>query len=351
MLGHFQSAVLRIEPSAIPTLRAAFDDALGELRPHLRRLRQEAYIREPWLGDQTSAEVAHHYNLRVMDSDDGPYAAMMALEAELLRIRDSLKVMEDHYRRTEGDKRRTVGSAVEPVTRSVPRRGRQPCERSAERESDRKAAACSGGAPTAGVSGGPTALRGTAGPTGVPAPVTSVRRAPSSRRPLAPVNGERAMREIHRGRHIAEIDGDFVVLLIGARFSLLHPVRTFRDLGGSKHGMKAMLDHLVASPEKGLLGYTFGYPLIVQYWRSFDHLEAFARDESDLHTIAWREYYRRDKRHRGAGVWHETYLVHAGEYEAIYGNMPPFGLGAASRLVPAAESSTGWLRVRSRDRA
>ena len=53
---------------------------------------------------------------------------------------------------------------------------------------------------------------------------------------------------------------------------LLGPLRVFRDLGGRRRGMKAMLDHLVAHPEKGLLGYTMGLPVIVQYWRSFDHL-------------------------------------------------------------------------------
>jgi hypothetical protein len=66
--------------------------------------------------------------------------------------------------------------------------------------------------------------------------------------------------------------------------------------------------------------------VIVQYWRSFDHLEAFARDESDPHTATWREYYRRASRHQGAGIWHGTYLVRAGEYEAIYVNMPASGL-------------------------
>jgi hypothetical protein len=41
-----------------------------------------------------------------------------------------------------------------------------------------------------------------------------------------------------------------VVFLIGARFSLRHPIRTFLDLGGRRQGMQAMLDHLVAHPEK-----------------------------------------------------------------------------------------------------
>jgi hypothetical protein len=156
------------------------------------------------------------------------------------------------------------------------------------------------------------------------------------------------MAVIRRGRHMAEIDGDFVVFLIGARFSARHPVRTVRDLGGRRGGMKAMLDHLVAHPEKGLLGYTVGYPTIVQYWRSFEHLEAFARDEDDPHVATWRRYWQRVGTRAGTGIWHETYLVRAGEYEAIYGNMPAFGLGAASRVVPIAEASTARLRLRRR---
>ena len=103
MPGPFPSAGLQVEPSAIPAVRAAFDESLTELRPHLRRLRQEAYIPEPWLGDSVSAEAASTYNSSVMDAADGPYAAMVALEAELVRIRDSLQVLEDHYRRTEGE--------------------------------------------------------------------------------------------------------------------------------------------------------------------------------------------------------------------------------------------------------
>jgi hypothetical protein len=45
------------------------------------------------------------------------------------------------------------------------------------------------------------------------------------------------------------------------------------------------------------------------------------------------------------GIWHETYLVKAGEYEAVYGNMPPHGLGKAGRLVPVAEASSARSRL------
>ena len=119
-----------------------------------------------------------------------------------------------------------------------------------------------------------------------------------------------------------------MVFLIGARFDLRHPIRTFKDLGG-RRGMAHMLKYLTEHPEKGLLGYEMGLPTIVQYWRSYDHLEAFANDKDDPHSAAWRNYWKRVGKDNRTGIWHETYLVRAGEYEAIYANMPPFGLGKA----------------------
>jgi hypothetical protein len=156
------------------------------------------------------------------------------------------------------------------------------------------------------------------------------------------------MAQIAGRRMRAEIGGDFVVFLIGPRFgSKLHLYRSFLDLGG-RRGMQHMLDYLVSHPEKGLLGYQqLGLVTMVQYWRSFEHLEAFARDEDDPHLAIWRRYWKRVGTSDRSGIWHETYLVRAGEYEAIYGNMPPFGLGKAGSLVPASESSSARSRLRS----
>jgi hypothetical protein len=153
------------------------------------------------------------------------------------------------------------------------------------------------------------------------------------------------------GRRVAaEIDGDFVVFLIGARLNFYHLAATIMDLGG-RRGMKHMLDYLVAHPEKGLLGYQLGLPVIVQYWRSFDHLEAFAKDTEDPHLAVWRSYWKRVGAGGRTGIWHETYLVRAGEYEAIYANMPPFGLGKAGKIVPLAESSSARNRIKAVGRA
>ena len=152
------------------------------------------------------------------------------------------------------------------------------------------------------------------------------------------------MAKPQQGRFAAQIDGDFVVFLIGARIRWWNPITGILDLGG-RRGMKHMLDHLMARPEKGLLGYQMGFPTIVQYWRSFDHLESFAKDADDPHLRAWRNYWKRVGRSTRTGIWHETYLVRAGEYEAVYGNMPPFGLGKAATLVPLAQSSSARNRL------
>ena len=148
-------------------------------------------------------------------------------------------------------------------------------------------------------------------------------------------------------RMTAEIDGDFVVFMIGARInSKLQAFRAFTDLGG-RRGMNHMLKYLVAHPEKGLLGYQTAGATIIQYWRSFDHLEAFAKDTDDPHLAVWRNFWKRVGKSGRSGIWHETFLVRAGEYEAIYGNMPPRGLGKAGRLVPAAESVGARERLKA----
>jgi Domain of unknown function (DUF4188) len=155
------------------------------------------------------------------------------------------------------------------------------------------------------------------------------------------------MVEINTGRWTAEIEGDFVVFIIGARInSKRHALKSLMDLGGRK-GMNHMLKYLMAHPEKGLLGYeTMGF-VNVQYWRSFEHLEAFAKDADDPHLDVWRTYWRRVGKGGRTGIWHETFLVHDGEYEAIYGNVPPRGLGKASRLVPVADSVSARQRMKA----
>jgi len=152
--------------------------------------------------------------------------------------------------------------------------------------------------------------------------------------------------EVRQGRWTAEIEGDFVVFIIGARInSKLQTLKVLADLGG-RRGMNHMLKYLTQHPEKGLLGYETAGFTIIQYWRSFEHLERFAKDTDDPHLDVWRNYWKRVGKDTRAGIWHETYLVRAGEYEAIYGNMPAHGLGKSGTLVPVAESKGARQRLK-----
>ena len=150
------------------------------------------------------------------------------------------------------------------------------------------------------------------------------------------------MEPIIPARMAAEIEGDFVVFVIGMRVNKpwkLHKwIPTFL-------GMPRMLKELNKRPESGFLGSISGGLLVVQYWRSFDDLERYARSHDQLHWPAWVAFNRRIGRSRGdVGIWHETYMVRAGEYEAIYSGMPRTGIGLAGKLVPATgrkESARG----------
>ena len=85
---------------------------------------------------------------------------------------------------------------------------------------------------------------------------------------------------------------------------------------------------------EAFLGAEFSFGTIVQYWRSFEDLEAYAKDRDALHYPAWKEFNTKVRSNGDVGIWHETYKVHAGEYECIYNNMPPKGLGKVGELVP-----------------
>jgi len=146
-------------------------------------------------------------------------------------------------------------------------------------------------------------------------------------------------------RVTAQIQGDFVVFLIGMRINRFwKPHKWLPNL----RAMPKMLKELEAAPaEQGFLGYAnLGLFSLVQYWRSFDHLEAYARARDKSHWPAWLEFNRLMKDSRGdVGIWHETYLIRAGEYENIYSGMPLMGLAKAAQL---ADVSAGTDAARGR---
>ena len=139
------------------------------------------------------------------------------------------------------------------------------------------------------------------------------------------------MNAIHAQRMSAEIDGEFVVFLIGMRINNIWKIHKWWPVF---RAMRPMIKEVTGDPESGCLGVTFGSPVIVQYWRSFEHLEAYGRSRDGLHWPAWVAFNKRMRDSRGdVGIWHETYKVAAGEYETVYSGMPAFGLGRFGRLT------------------
>lgn len=145
------------------------------------------------------------------------------------------------------------------------------------------------------------------------------------------------MPTIFDGRYAAQTDEPFVVFLIGMRINRLWAVRRWLP---TLRAMLPMIKELSTHREKGLLDSSifFSPPtvMIVQYWRSFEDLERFARNPDDLHMPAWKRFNREVGKSGVVGVYHETYLVEPGQFEAVYVNMPRLGLANAVEHVPAA---------------
>ena len=142
---------------------------------------------------------------------------------------------------------------------------------------------------------------------------------------------------IHSGRFTTRIEGSFVIFLIGFRinrpFAINKWLPTSRTMG-------PMLRELYANPELGFLGgfSSLYWPgiMVTQYWRSFDHLIAYAQQRDAAHLPAWKAFNQRIGNDGTVGIWHETYQIAADKYESIYVNMPRFGLALAGTHEPAS---------------
>lgn len=136
-------------------------------------------------------------------------------------------------------------------------------------------------------------------------------------------------------RMTVDFEGDFVVFLIGMRINKFWKFHKWLPVAAA---MPKMLKELSGKPESGFLGFQINGgipPVIMQYWRSFEHLEAYAKDREGQHYPAWKAFNKKVRSNGDVGIWHETYKVRAGEYECVYNNMPKYGFGKVGELVPA----------------
>ncbi|WP_405020703.1 DUF4188 domain-containing protein [Kitasatospora sp. NBC_00070] len=139
------------------------------------------------------------------------------------------------------------------------------------------------------------------------------------------------------GRTTAAAEGEVVLFLLGMRINHFWAVHRWLPVAVS---MPVLLRELSRDKESGLLGSQLlsGSPrtyYVVQYWESKEKLLAYAAAPERLHRKAWamiNRYEQTSRQH--VGIWHETYIVQPGSYESIYGDMPPYGLAAATGVLP-----------------
>jgi hypothetical protein len=140
---------------------------------------------------------------------------------------------------------------------------------------------------------------------------------------------------------MADVREPVVVFLVGMRINSLRRIRAWLPVS---QAMGPMLGELFRNPELGLLNARTEWSgrtiTVITYWRSFDHLEAYANSPDHAHRPAWTAFYRRAGAAAGAvGLFHETYTVQPGSVESLYVDMPDgFGLGGAVGTRPVSGS-------------
>jgi hypothetical protein len=136
-------------------------------------------------------------------------------------------------------------------------------------------------------------------------------------------------------RMTAQMNQTFCVFLIGMRINRSWKLYQWLPVFLA---MPRMLGELQRQPDLGFLGghLWFGKTmLLLQYWRSFEALTRYAKHSDLAHLPAWARFRQKIADSGDVGIWHETYLISEGQYENIYHNMPPFGLGRVGQLVEA----------------
>ncbi|NBD23023.1 DUF4188 domain-containing protein [Paenibacillus glycinis] len=145
------------------------------------------------------------------------------------------------------------------------------------------------------------------------------------------------MKHVMQGRYTVEMDKSFVVFIIGMRINRYLAVHKWIPVSKA---MRAMIIELTQNPETGFLSAELSRNgrilTVVQYWRSYDQLEKYARGE--LHLKTWDSYNKTISANGAVGIFHETYRVELGDFECVYNNMPKFGLGKAGNHIPVSRN-------------
>ncbi|WP_243522941.1 DUF4188 domain-containing protein [Bacillus pseudomycoides] len=153
-------------------------------------------------------------------------------------------------------------------------------------------------------------------------------------------------KKIYNGRFIANTEESFVLFIIGMR---INKILSFTKWIPVFKAMGPMIRELYQNPELGFLHTEFLFSwrgvTLIQYWRSFEDLEAYAYGKT--HSVAWRNFNTKIKNDGSVGIYHETYKIQKNASEAIYNNMPKFGLSNIFPHIPVSiDTNTARERMR-----
>lgn len=147
-----------------------------------------------------------------------------------------------------------------------------------------------------------------------------------------------------QGPQTTDSDDEIVLFLVGMTFNRPWKVRAWWPVFNA---MPKMLRALLSDPDSGLLSSrtTFGRrgPTIIQYWRSLEDLDRFARGKGTEHTKAWQAFMKSAaSKGSDVGLWHETYRTTPGLRENLYFSTGPLGF---SEAVPGLHTVTPGERT------
>ena len=95
----FGQRKLKVDPSAIPQARKAFEQALAEFEEKIAPAVADLPTR-PWAADPISSETSKAFNEQTSEK---ALAALTFYKKQLVGVIDQLKMIEEQYRKVEGD--------------------------------------------------------------------------------------------------------------------------------------------------------------------------------------------------------------------------------------------------------
>ncbi|NWF68636.1 MAG: DUF4188 domain-containing protein [Chloroflexi bacterium] len=144
------------------------------------------------------------------------------------------------------------------------------------------------------------------------------------------------MTAVIREKYTVQLDEARILFLVGGH---ANNVFAFWDWFWVARAFLNLIRYLRKHPDTGFLSghlylrvFPFGM-MLQSYWRSFDDLEHFARAKNQPHLQAWTRYMQHTMKHGHMAIWHETYHIEPGKFEAVYGNSAPYGLAKNATVV------------------